>query len=721
MLITQPKLTNTQGGLICMKSKPFNPPLIIIMLGKRMMLQLAALLLLSVMAHAAGGFEKNGSFWAIKFAGYIFNNTQTVILGNAPAKLETSEAIGSCSSGGFTYQWQQSTDGVNFTNIPGANGVEYQPGVITQKMYYRRMVSCGSETAYTNVATVSVELDGGCISTKTQWLLFGNVPANINATAALFGRDPGNYSYQWQSSIDNISFIDIPGATSQNLSFSSALPQTMWFLRKTVSGDVADMTTTSVKVVMASVLYYSVVKSGTYTPNICPAGARANPITYPVNASTYVSDISQADVDAQAQADVNANGQTYANNNAVCLWYNFATSAPFVKNNCAVGGSGSTVTYPVAADVYTSGISQADADAKAQNDINTNGQTYANNNGYCTWVNAVQSGTYTKNNCQSGAIPTNVTYTVNAGAYSSTISQADADQKAINDVNANGQNNANNNGQCINVFVKIRNNGGSPGTFGFSIKNTSGTALYGKTLDSDQLPFSVAVAAQSYIVDVIAMNPMYVIINGTEKFVNTNTTVSWNTGNVVDIQVSQTALYRNVTQSATFTRNNCPSGYVGGQATISVAAGTYTSTISQADADQQAINALNAMDGQGYANTNGSCTQIQNVNVTLTNAYMSGYPNPVYVEFIQNGNTVSSGTFPNSRTGSSSMTVLAGTYTLRFTVPSSWATAPMSFTLVNTGDVWSKPMGANQTVVTTGSVTFNYGTSYTLRASGGTD
>ncbi|OQP63671.1 hypothetical protein [Niastella populi] len=197
-----------------------------------MALQLAALLLLSVMAHAAGGFEKNGSYWAIKFAGYIFNHTQTVILGNAPQKLETSAALGSCNSGGFIYQWQQSTDGVNFTNIPGANGVEYQPGAITQKMYYRRMVSCGSETAYTNVATVSVELDGGCISTKTQWLLFGNIPASINATAALFGRDPGNYSYQWQCSIDNISFIDIPGATLQNLSFSSPLPQLCGFSEK---------------------------------------------------------------------------------------------------------------------------------------------------------------------------------------------------------------------------------------------------------------------------------------------------------------------------------------------------------------------------------------------------------------------------------------------------------------------------------------------------------
>ena len=88
---------------------------------------------------------------------------------------------------------------------------------------------------------------------------------------------------------------------------------------------------------------------------------------------------------------------------------------------------------------------------------------------------------------------------------------------------------------------------------------------------------------------------------------------------------------------------------------------------------------------------------------------------------LQIGITKYSGTWPNSKNGSSSMTIQAGTYTLKFTVPSSWALSPMSFSLVQTGDVGSKPMNYNQTVITTGSVTFNYGTSYTLRTSGGLD
>jgi Family of unknown function (DUF5977) len=65
--------------------------------------------------------------------------------------------------------------------------------------------------------------------------------------------------------------------------------------------------------------------------------------------------------------------------------------------------------------------------------------------------------------------------------------------------------------------------------------------------------------------------------------------------------------YSNVVKSGTFTRNNCSAGYIGGSVTYSVPAGTYTSNVSQADADQLAQNDVNA-NGQNNANVNGTCT-----------------------------------------------------------------------------------------------------------------
>jgi YD repeat-containing protein len=67
------------------------------------------------------------------------------------------------------------------------------------------------------------------------------------------------------------------------------------------------------------------------------------------------------------------------------LYGNAARSQAFVKS-CVAGYSGSTVTYQVPANTYTSTMSQVDADRQAQDDVTANGQAYANANGSCTPV-----------------------------------------------------------------------------------------------------------------------------------------------------------------------------------------------------------------------------------------------------------------------------------------------------------------------------------------------
>jgi hypothetical protein len=68
------------------------------------------------------------------------------------------------------------------------------------------------------------------------------------------------------------------------------------------------------------------------------------------------------------------------------------------------------------------------------------------------------------------------------------------------------------------------------------------------------------------------------------------------------------AIYYNHPLSQSFTRNNCTStAYLGSTLVYSVAGNTYSSTISQADADGQAATNI-AANGQNYANTNGTCT-----------------------------------------------------------------------------------------------------------------
>ncbi|WP_037361224.1 DUF5977 domain-containing protein [Asinibacterium sp. OR53] len=247
--------------------------------------------------------------------------------------------------------------------------------------------------------------------------------------------------------------------------------------------------------------YYNTVQSGSFTRNNCAAGTAGSTVTYTVAAGTYSSTVSQADANQKAINDVNTNGQTYANTNGTCTsavvttYYNAVQSGSFTRNNCAAGGTGSTVTYTIVAGTYTSTVSQADADQKAISDVNTNGQTYANTNGVCTFYSAVQSGSFQKNNCPNGAIGSTVMYTVAAGTYSSTISQADADQKAMNDVNTNGQTYANTNGTCADttlINVKYTNITPDDVYLTMTMTNTSANVVYKFTLRGNTPSLTVA-------------------------------------------------------------------------------------------------------------------------------------------------------------------------------------------------------------------------------------
>jgi YD repeat-containing protein len=62
---------------------------------------------------------------------------------------------------------------------------------------------------------------------------------------------------------------------------------------------------------------------------------------------------------------------------------NQAVSASFTKKNCELGYTGSTVTYTVPANSYY-GLTQEEANAKAQADLALKGQAKANLNGTCT-------------------------------------------------------------------------------------------------------------------------------------------------------------------------------------------------------------------------------------------------------------------------------------------------------------------------------------------------
>lgn len=70
-----------------------------------------------------------------------------VCSGSVPQTIKGTLSSG--GSGELEYSWQSSSDGMIWNNISGANGVDYTPGALTQRTYYKRITtdkgaSCGT-------------------------------------------------------------------------------------------------------------------------------------------------------------------------------------------------------------------------------------------------------------------------------------------------------------------------------------------------------------------------------------------------------------------------------------------------------------------------------------------------------------------------------------------------------------------------------------------------
>ena len=212
-----------------------------------------------------------------------------------------------------------------------------------------------------------------------------------------------------------------------------------------------------------TILWYNVKKSKSFRKNDCdPDTEEGSLVTMTIEAGQFSSSISQENADRKAEAELNAKGQDYANSHGTCntiKWYNDRKSKMFQKTDCEVTEVGSMVEYVVEAGRFSSSVSKEDANQKALEALEAEGPGYANEHGTCEtnlWYNVEKSKVFYKNDCEDGFIGAPYTYTVEAGKYTSDVSQEDADQKALDDIEKNGQDQANLNGECVtdpNYFV----------------------------------------------------------------------------------------------------------------------------------------------------------------------------------------------------------------------------------------------------------------------------
>ncbi len=177
---------------------------------------------------------------------------QSVCYRTAPATFtQLSPAAG--GAGSFTYQWQISDNGTNWTNIAGATQPSYTPPAMTGGSNFRRVVNSSICSSASNTISVTVypELMPGSVG-PSQTICHNTVPARLTQVAPPAG-GTGSFAFQWQSSSNNSSWSDIPGATESGYS-PPALIASTYFRRRVVSGECGPVSSASVMITVNAAL-----------------------------------------------------------------------------------------------------------------------------------------------------------------------------------------------------------------------------------------------------------------------------------------------------------------------------------------------------------------------------------------------------------------------------------------------------------------------------------
>lgn len=417
-----------------------------------------------------------------------------------------------------------------------------------------------------------------------------------------------------------------------------------------------------------TILWYNVKKSQSFRKNDCdPDTEEGSLVTMTIEAGQFFSSISQEDADRKAEAELNAKGQDYANSHGTCntiKWYNDRKSKMFQKTDCEVTEVGSMVEYVVEAGRFSSSVSKEDANQKALDALEAEGPGYANEHGTCEtnlWYNVEKSKVFYKNDCEDGFIGAPYTYTVEAGKYTSDVSQEDADQKALDDIEKNGQDQANLNGECVtdpNYFVgkasaRVQKNdcdaesqtgsfvdltekdlAGYPDTFVSRESQEAANALAEAAMEEQKQDLA---NKKGTCIDknqfVGVYSKVFTKDNCEGEGVGSQVTVDQNdvTGGPFTSYESQEAANA-LAQAAVeqqgqaianrdghctwtgkyseeFTKNDCDEGQTGSKITVTeqdVVGAPFTSTVSQDDANNKAKAAVKEQ-GQAIANSKGNC------------------------------------------------------------------------------------------------------------------
>lgn len=267
---------------------------------------------------------------------------QTVCAGSPVAPL-TGTAPATGGTGTFAYQWESSLDNTTWGAISGATGESFTPGPLTATTYFRRQVRSGPCASLSSTVTITVApaLTAGGIAAN-QALCAGGTPAPLTSETPATGA-ADNIAYQWELSVDNITWTPISSANGPAYA-PAQLSVTTYFRRQASSGTTcAPVFSNVITITVAPALTAGTIAAD---QTVC-AGAPVVPLTSTAPATggtgTFTYQWESSGNNAGWEPIVGATGETFAPGPL--------TVTTYFRRQVTSGICGSTFTPSVAVTV----------------------------------------------------------------------------------------------------------------------------------------------------------------------------------------------------------------------------------------------------------------------------------------------------------------------------------------------------------------------------------
>ncbi len=179
-------------------------------------------------------------------SGNEINPSQRICQGTIPSVI--SGGIVSGGNGSYTYQWQSSTDKVNWANVSSNQQLTFI-APLSFNTYFRRIVTSGKCTSISSIDSVIIvpAITNNEISGNATLCTFEK-PDTIRGTIPVGANIPTSLTFRWQISTDSLTWNDI--ALSNTRNFVPGHLTNSVFYRRIVDSDICNNTSNVVKVLV---------------------------------------------------------------------------------------------------------------------------------------------------------------------------------------------------------------------------------------------------------------------------------------------------------------------------------------------------------------------------------------------------------------------------------------------------------------------------------------